>query len=126
MNVPCQACGGTGLFGGELCLQCNGDGLEEVTGVHEVGHSYMIAAQTNLLVLIENIVAVKTKTDNLPEDLASDIAGILDKCNVIIAEQVSQREDLIVALTSIINEQASQRIDLTAILTNIWNKVKDI
>ena len=79
MEIPCSACGGTGLVGGESCLQCSGDGLEEVTGVHEVGHGYMIAAQTNLLALIETISEIKV-------------------------EQASQREDLTAALTQIWNK----------------------
>jgi len=43
----------------------------------------MLAAQTNMLALIE------------------EINTILDKCNAIIAEQAAQREDLTAALAAI-------------------------
>ena len=83
MEVPCSACGGTGLVNGQSCLQCGGDGSETTTGIHEVAYGYMLAAQTNMLALIE------------------EINTILDKCNAIIAEQAAQREDLTAALAAI-------------------------
>jgi len=68
----------------------------------------MLAAQANLLALIANVV------------------DIMDKCNAIVVEQASQREDLTIALTAILTEQASQRTDLTAALSAIWDKVKTL
>ena len=86
MEIPCSACGGTGLVNGQPCPQCGGDGLVDVTGVHEVGYGYMLAAQTNLLTIVEKI-------DNILDNQAS-----------IIAEQASQRTDLTAALTQIWNK----------------------
>lgn len=56
----------------------------------------------------------------------ADVDELDVKLDAIMAEQESQRADLILALGTIIAEQAAQRADLTAALTQIWNKVKDL
>jgi len=68
----CPNCGGDGLDGAEFCLPCNGTGFVSTQGIS-------LYRKNNQ----EQVVAIKTKTDNLPDDTEKDFAELKVWCTTV-------------------------------------------
>ena len=87
-TIPCVSCQGTGQIGEDACSLCGGDG-ERNTLQWGITEAHLMAMLQLVVNTASTIDAIKAKTDNLPEDIADDIADIKDKCNDIF-EKVNE------------------------------------
>ncbi len=86
MLIPCGTCSGFSSNNGISCTVCGGDGKVDLTDDAfrqiTLGDQIALTGQIWSMLLAE-IAAIKAKTDNLPEDITSDLSDILGKCTDI-------------------------------------------
>lgn len=81
----CPTCGGDGYVGDdEACPTCATTGATPVKGRAGYDKRRFDEAEAKVDTLTTDVTAVKAKTDNLPEDIASDLSDISDRCDDIM------------------------------------------